>query len=248
MPTAYDVAADPRNPMPRRTGPSDESVAAEGRDEPAASRSEWVARAAVSSAAVGGYVLVVGVALAAAGRLVAHVSVPLPGAGSVPLGVLGLLAMPAAVFLFVALYDDADLRRPTWPDGHPPLADAWLLAVVAFAAVTALLWTPAWPELLRGVAIGALWFVAFALAPVWLARRCLARASWELGTMAVVVTLLLLVWVGVAGVVLPTTTAPVEVAVAAPGVVAPYWLAARSPGPSVLGRRAARRLPGEVRR
>lgn len=159
-----------------------------------------------------------------------------------------LLLLPVVTMAYLVLLDGSDVARPSWPDGHPSLVDAWLLAVVAAAAVTVALWTPAWPEILHGVAFGAVWVVAYALAPVWLPRRCLARPNWELGTLAVVVTLLLLLWVGVAGVVLPPTTTPTEVAVAAPGLVAPYWLAAQLPAPAALGRRAAGALRGGVRR
>lgn len=168
---------------------------------------------------------------------------------------LGLLAVPAAAFLFVTLAADADLERPTWPEGHPPLVDAWLLAFSAAGTVTVAVATPNWPGVivLAGVAAGLL--AAYLLAPLWLARRCLARPRWGPGVATIVAAPLV---VAVAGFAVAAPVVEGEAGGIAGGLtllmggtLLPFGAASVSPGPRPLARALAvelSRTGGRIRR
>jgi hypothetical protein len=157
------------------------------------------------------------------------------------------LLVPAASFLFLALYDDAELRRPAWPDGHPPLVDAWLLVLSAYGLVTLALATPGWPWAVRVGGWVAALLAAYGVVPVWLGWRCLAEPSWVLGLLAGLAALVVPVGAtAVAVALLQGTTGPGGVAtalvLALAGVAVPYGFAVLSPGPVPLSRAAAATL------
>jgi hypothetical protein len=161
------------------------------------------------------------------------------------------LLVPAASFLFLALYDDADLRRPSWPDGHPPLADAWLLVLSAYGLVTLALATPGWPWAVRVGGWVAALVAAYGVLPVWLGWRCLAEPNWVLGLLAGMAALVIPVGATVVSVALLRNTTgggavATAVVLAVAGVAVPYWLATLSPGPVPLSRASAAAL-GRVR-
>lgn len=241
-----DDGRDVRDRARAMTGQgSSEATAYDGRD--------WLVRAlrvAVSLVAVLGYALAFGAALAALGVGIEFLLGSTTGPPAALLFELGLLAVPAATFLFVALYDDADLQRPAWSGDHPPLSDAWLVALATAGVATVALRSSAWHRLVELAGFLAAGIAAYVAVPLWLARRCLRRPSWTLGALSVLLAPLVL-----AGglVVLALTASPAVAsptgaiaagAVALVGTAVPYGLAYASPGPDAL----AERLAGALRR
>lgn len=210
-------------------------------DQPRSVRS---LRFAISLVAVVGYTFVFGAAVGAIGHLVFDSVWIAEIEPVVALRIIGGAAMflPVAAFLYVALYDDADLTRPGWLDGHPPLVDAWILVLGASAIVTVSLSHPDGQNALwefGWVVAGAAAYLAL---PLWLARRCLRQPSWVLGSMTVLLTPLLLVGAAIATAGLPLERMPVAAAVAVVGSAVPYGLAAASPGPDRLAVRVVELL------
>lgn len=237
MGAASDRAAERWSPMSDRTPPADAGVPAADAAASSSGLLFRLVRLTTSLTAITAYVLLFAGATGATFALVGDGLETLAGttwSAQVPLYGIGMLSLPAAGFLFLALYDDADLRRPTWPDGHPPLADAWLLVVLAVGVVVTVLPTAAWPTGLRLAGYAAAILGAGVGVPLWLARRCLRRPSWVLGGLAVLLGPVLAV-AAFAGLTALRQEPPfVALAVAAAGGVPPYWLARRSPGPDAL--------------
>lgn len=218
-----------------------------GRSE---ARIERALRLVVSLTAVVGYVLLFGAAIGAAGAAL--------GSARAPFGALvprflfgGALLVPTATFLYVALYDDADLTGPRWSEGHPPLADAWLLVLAAVGAMTIAL-PGTVPGQFHVLGWAAATVAAYLATPLWLARRCLRRPSWTLGALAVVLAPLVLASAVVVTEVLglPPDAPWALVALPAAGTALPYGLAYASPGPVPLARRvvdALRRVATRMR-
>jgi len=232
-------------PADATSGPSDEELV------------ERAVRVGVSLAAVFGFVLTFG---AGAGAVLGLQMQALHAAG-VPnfdpvaeeavlfvVYAVHAVVLPVGAFLFLAMYDDADVQRPAWPERHPPASDAWLLVLGAAGLATVALPTPAWPDVLRlagGVAAGLTCFLAL---PLWLGRRCLRHPGYLLGALAVLVTPLVAV-VGLFAVAmlgaeepLPGTRLLAVASVAAAGVAVPFKFAHWSPGPRPLARRIIRAL------
>jgi hypothetical protein len=140
---------------------------------------------AVSTAAIFGSVVVFEAGIAGVAPLAAWVvDSLLGGAGSgdlrTRLGLAGSLLVSPATFLFVALYDDATLSLPAWPERHPPLADAWLLVLAGYGVVALAPSTPEWPWLLQAGGLLAGPVASYLVVPVWLGRRSNGRAGrWD---------------------------------------------------------------------
>lgn len=233
-----------------RLHPGRVAAALRDRRDDSRSRREGALTAIVSFGAVLGYALCFGAAVGAVGTGVTAIGLDAGVEGR--LLALGGLLVPPAAFLFVALHDDATLTRPEWSRGHPPPGDAWLVAMVGLG--TAVLVLP--PALLPGplalAGWGAALLAAYAVAPFWLARRCLDRPSWALGGLTLLVApLVVLVAVIAVGAWFSRASGLVALTAAVVGTTLPYGMAAATPGPDgqVAGlRRAAARLPGALRR
>lgn len=217
-------------------GPTETAAgAARGSEHDSQGRSVRSFRLGISLTAIFGYVLVFGAAVGAIAILLR--TLPSYWIESIdPTWVLGAgaLLLPGAAFLFVALYDGAELTRPAWLDGHPPLVDVWLLVFGASGVVAIalsgrvnirVLWDLGW------LAAGT---TAFLGLPLWLARRCLRRPSWLIGALSLLLAPLLPVGALLATNVLPLHRPGLAVVVALGGTAIPYGLVAASPDPDRL--------------
>lgn len=232
------------------TSSAEMAATVEGGSAPADERStgsEWLPvrslRVAISLVAVFGYAILFGAGVGTVGATLESLGGALGHDRIRRLYIGGALALPAATFLFVALYDDADLTLPEWPDGHPPLWDAWLLVLATSGAVTVALSTSAWPELVGLVGWAAAAVACLAL-PFWLARRCLRRPSWTLGGLGLLTAPLVVVAAFLAVAVLEDAGPAFSAVTALVGFTVPYGLAYASPGPH----RLAHRLGGALGR
>jgi len=207
-------------------------------------------RLAISLTAVFGYVVLFGAAvgvLAVLGLDALRWMLVVGGHADARLAVASSLLLPPAAFVYLALYDDADLTRPGWAGNHPPLADAWLLVLGAVGLVTLGFSTPGWPTPLGAAGLAAAGLAGHVALPLWLGRRCLRTPSWLLGGLALLLAPLLPV-AGLAAVAvfnhpeIPPRGLAGGAAVVLVGTVVPYAFAAWSPGPHALARRAASAL------
>lgn len=193
-------------------------------------------RVAISVFAVFGYALAFGAAAAGVAHLLGHARslTGLDTTVALRVGGAGALLIPAAAFLFVALYDDATLTRPVWTDGHPPLVEAWLAAIGAAGFVAVALSGPEGQFPLWELGWFAAGAVAYVALPLWFARRCLRRPSWLLGGLSLLLAPVVAVGAVLATVALPVDEPAIGAVVAVVGTAVPYGLAAASPGPERL--------------
>lgn len=202
-------------------------------------------RVAVSLGTVLGFVGSLGVAAGASFVLVTEVLVgALDAAVRNRLVLAGLVVIPVASVLFVAMFDDADLVAPDWPGPHPPLVDAWLLVALVGTGGLAAFAATDWPEPVRLLGFWGLPLLAYLAVPLWVTRRCLRRPSWVLGALSML-SALLVVAAGaftIAAGWVPDGELWAALVVAVVGTVAPLGLASASPGPDALAQRLAATL------
>lgn len=197
---------------------------------------DWSLQFAVSLIAVMGFALLFGVAVGGFVTTYEFLDATFGGFVQARLFVTGLALVPATSFLFVALYDDADLVTPGRSGRHPPMVDAWLLALAVFGGVTIGPYTPQWPAIVLRSATAVTLGAAYLLLPFWLARRCLRTPSWALGGLSALTAPLVLIVVAfsLAGEWVHGGDPWLALATAVAGTAVPYGLASASPGPQRL--------------
>lgn len=152
-----------------------------------------------------------------------------------------ILLLPAVTVAYLVLLDGATVGRPTWPDWHPPLADAWLVVAVGYGAFALGLEAYADPWLADAAPAGwpTLVLAVFVAGPPWFARRCLRPPSWTVAVLGVVVApmapLFGLLVRRMLGLPFDATDAPMlSAAVAAVAAVVPFTVAALAPDPETV--------------